>query len=224
VLYDLARTSYATGKTAESREMMERFLGLSPQGPEAEEAKRFLRVVSLEEPSAEAVAAEPEVLAMLQAQPDDVPALMAQAAIQRQRGDAKSAAATYSRVLQNYPDFAPAQKQLAGIYADNPDDLAKAHELATKARRSLPEDADLARTLGEINFQRKDFAGAVQMFQQSARRTPLPPKQLYHLGLAQLETRREADGRQTIERAITEGLEAPLVEEAKRRLAAPAAK
>ena len=161
---------------------------------------------------------------ILQAQPDDVPALMAQAAIHRQRGDAKNAAATYARVLQTYPDFAPAQKRLAAIYAEKPEDLVKAHELATKARRSLPDDADLARTLGEINFQRKDFAGAVQMFQQSARKAPLPPKQLYHLGVAQLETRREADGRQTIERAITEGLEGPLAEEAKRRLAEPAPK
>ena len=121
-------------------------------------------------------------------------------------------------MLQIYPEFAPAQKRLAGIYAENQNDLAKAHELTTKARRTLPDDAELTRTLAEINFQRKDFPAAVQMFQQSARQAPLPAKELYHLGVAQLETKREAEGRQTIERAIAEGLQGPLADEAKRRL------
>jgi tetratricopeptide (TPR) repeat protein len=219
LLYDLARTQYAVGKTADSRDTMQRLVGLSPQAPQAEVAKRFLQMTSLEEPSAEAVAAEADVRGALQAQGDDVPALMAQAAIHRQRGDGKSAAATYARVLQIYPDFAPAQKRLAAIYAETPDDLTKAYELATKARRTLPDDADLTRTLAEINFQRKDFPAAVQMFQQSARKAPLPAKELYHLGIAQLETKREAEGRQTIQRAIAEGLQPPLVDEAHRRLA-----
>ena len=144
---------------------------------------------------------------------------MAQAAIQLQRNDAKTATGTYLQVLRQYPDFAPAQKRLAAIYADNPDDLAKAYDLAMKARKTLSDDPELARTLAELNFKRKEYAYAVQLFQQSAANQPLPPKDLYYLGMAQLQTKQDAKGRETLERALAAGLQDPLAQEARQRLA-----
>jgi tetratricopeptide (TPR) repeat protein len=224
VAYDLARSTYAVGKLPDARRAMERFLELAPDAPQSRDAQRFLRLTALEAPSPEALAAADEVKNVLQSNPDDVPALMVQGAIELQRGDANAAAAAYSRVLQLYPEFAPAQKRLAGIYADSPERASEAYELAQKARRALPDDPDVARALGAINMHRKDFPAAIRLFQQSAAKQPLPAKDLYYLGVAQLETKRDKEGRQTIERALAAGLEGPLAQQAKERLQQPPAK
>ena len=47
------------------------------------------------------------------------------------------------------PDFVPAQKNLAALYAQDPENLAKAFTLATKARAALPDDPALTETLAE---------------------------------------------------------------------------
>jgi len=144
---------------------------------------------------------------------------MAQAAIHVQRNDVKTATDIYLQVLRQYPDFAPAQKRLATIYADDPDDLAKAYDMAMKARKTLPDDPELARILAELNFKRKEFVYAIQLFQQSAANQSLPPKDLYYLGMAQLQTKQDAKGRETLERALAAGLQDPLAQEARQRLA-----
>jgi tetratricopeptide (TPR) repeat protein len=219
ILHDLALTAYALGRAPEARQTMQRSLDAAPTGVQSEDAKRFLAMTALDHPSAEIVAAEPEVQEILKTQPDYAPALMAQAAIQLQRSDAKAATGIYLQVLRQYPDFAPAQKRLAAIYADNPDDLAKAYDLATKARKTLSDDPELALTLAELNFKRKQFAYAIQLFQQSAAKQPLPPEDLCYLGMAQLQTKQEAKGRESLKRALAAGLKDPLAQEARQRLA-----
>jgi tetratricopeptide (TPR) repeat protein len=219
LLHDLALAAYALGKTPEARQTMQRSLDAAPSGAPSEDAKRFLAMTGIDRPSADIAVAEPEVQKILKAQPDYVPALMAQAAILLQRNDAKAATDIYLQVLRHYPDFAPAQKRLAAIYADNPDDLTKAYELAMKARKTLSDDPELARTLGELNFKRKEFAYAIQLFQQSAASQPLPPKDLYYLGMAQLQTKQDPKGRETLERALATGLQDPLAQQARLRLA-----
>ena len=219
VLHDLAMAAYALGKAPEARQAMQHSLDAAPEAAKSEDAKTFLEMAALDRSSPEVVAAEPEVQKILKKQPDYVPALMAQAAIQLQRNDAKAAAGIYSRVLQQYPDFAPAQKRLATIYADNPDELAKAYELATKARKTLTDDPELAGALAEISFKRKEFPYAIQLFQESAGKRPLSAKDLYYLGMAQLQTKQDTKGRETLARALAAGLSDPLAQDAKQRLA-----
>ncbi len=219
ILRDLALSAYALGKVPEARQTMQRSLDAMPSGGQSEDAKQFMSMTALDQPSADPVPAEPEVRQILDKHPDYVPALMAQAAIQLRRNDAKAAANTYLQVLGQYPEFAPAEKHLAAIYAENPDDLAKSYDLAMKARAALPDDPELARTLAEVNFKRKEFRYAIQLFQESARRGPLPAKDLYYLGMAQLQTGDDRNGRGSLQQALTAGLQDPLAQEAKRRLA-----
>ena len=91
--------------------------------------------------------AENEVTKVLSAQPDYVPALMAKGAIRLQKGDTAEASAIYRSILQKWPDFAPAQKRLASIYANEPANAGKAYELASKARRTLVDDPALTKSL-----------------------------------------------------------------------------
>jgi uncharacterized protein HemY len=136
-----------------------------------------------------------------------------------QRGETKPASQIYSDILRRFPDFSPAQKSLAAIYAENPDDLTKAYDLAIKARKTLSDDPELARILAELNFKRKEFAYAIQLYQQSAVNQPLLAKDLYYLGMAQLQTKHDAEGRQTLQRALAAGLQNPLAQEARQQLA-----
>ncbi len=195
-------------------------MNVQPNGAQTEEMKQFLAMTALDGNAAGVVAAQSEVQRILKKEPEYVPALMVQAALQLHQGDTNAAINTYSKVLQKYPDFAPAQKRLATIYAGNPDNQAKAYDLAMKARKTLPDDPELALTLAEISFNRNEFPYAIQLFQQSAAKQPLPAKDLYYLGMAQLQTRQEASGRETLQRALSAGLPNPMADQAKKRLAA----
>ncbi len=116
---DFAWAAYATGKVNEAQEAMRRVAN-GPPGPAKDEAALFLSMTALDSENAIPANADSEVTKTLTAQPDYTPALMARAAIQLQKGDAAQASAIYNAVLQKWPDFAPAQKRLASIYANEP--------------------------------------------------------------------------------------------------------
>jgi uncharacterized protein HemY len=159
--------------------------------------------------------AENEVTKALGAQPDYVPALMAKAVIRLQKGDTAEASAIYNSILQKWPDFAPAQKRLAAIYANEPANANKAYELANKARRSLVDDPDLAKTLGALSFQRKEYARAVQFFQESEAKKALEGKSLFMLGMAHLQLGHKAEAKKILDRALTSGIPDDLAKQVK---------
>jgi tetratricopeptide (TPR) repeat protein len=218
VLHDSAWAAYSMGRVSEARDLMQRAIKASPPPEISEDAKSFLSMTALDQKPKDAAAVEPEVRKLLQADPHYVPALMARASIEMQRGDAKQASATYNEVLQRFPDFAPAQKYLAILYLEDPSALDKAYEFAVKARKTLPSDPELTRTLGEISYQRKEYPRAVQLLQESARTVPLDAKGLYYLGASQLQTKQKPQAKEALERALAAGLQEPLASEAKRLL------
>ena len=56
--------------------------------------------------------------------------------------------------------------------------MAAAYDLVTKARKTLPEDPELAAFLGHLSYQRKEYARAVQLLQESSRKKPLTARSL----------------------------------------------
>src|ERR1043166_1203484 len=219
LLHDLAMTRYALGRVPEARQAMQRSVDLAPSSAQMGEAKQFLKLTAIDKLSPEALTAESEIAEILKTRPDYVPALMTRASIQWQRKDVNAAVSTYTQVLRQYPDFAPAQKYLAMAYVDLPNETDKAYDFAIKARRTLPDDAELAWVLAEISLQRKDFEYAIQVFEQAATKQSLGAKDLYYLGMAQLQIKQDAKGRETLQRAISAGLPDPLAQEVKKRLA-----
>jgi tetratricopeptide (TPR) repeat protein len=145
--------------------------------------------------------------------------LTARAGVEERLGEVQRAIGTYSKILEQFPDFAPAQKHLAALYLKDPSALDKAYEFAIKARRTLSGDPELARTLGEISYRRKEYSRALQLLQESARTTPLDANGLYYLGMSYLEAKQKPQAREALERALATGLQEPLASEAKRLLA-----
>ena len=215
VARDFAWAAYSTGKTNEAQEAIRRVANGPAASPERAEAALFLSMAALDSGDTIPGNAENEVTKALAAQPDYVPALMAKADIRLQKGDTQEASAIYNSILQKWPDFAPAQKRLASIYATEPANAAKAYELAIKARRSLADDPDLAKTLGAVSFQRKEYARAVQFLQESDAKKPLEGKSLFMLGMAHLQLKHKTEAKKILDRALTAGISEDLAKQAK---------
>jgi len=218
-LYDLAWAAYSVGKVNEARDAMQKVLTNNPDPTQAADANKFLALIALEGKSKELIAAESEVQNDLKSDPNYVPALMAQAALLAQRGQAKPAAETYTDILRRLPDFAPAQKRLAALYAQDPSTFAPAYDLATKARKTFPDDPELSELLGRLSYEKKEYPRAVQLFQESARKRPLDANSLFYLGMSQLQARQTAEARGALNQALAGGLQEPLAAEAKQALA-----
>jgi tetratricopeptide (TPR) repeat protein len=219
VLHDLAWAAYSLGKINEARDAMQRVLTNNPDSTQAGDAKEFLALAALDENPKQVMAADSQVKKVLKSRPDYVPALMAQAAIDAQRGQAKQASEIYEEILRRMPDFAPAQKRLASLDAQDPSTIAVAYDLATKARKALPDDPELAELLGRLSYEKKEYPRAIQLLQETARKRPLDADSLFYLGMSQLQARQKTEGRGALDQALAGGLQEPLASEAKRALA-----
>jgi tetratricopeptide (TPR) repeat protein len=219
VLHDLALAAYSLGKLGEAREIMQKASASRSNFPEAADARRFLLLTPLDENPKNVLAAENEIKEALQTNPQYLPALMAQGALDEQRGQVKPAAEIYTGILRQSPDFAPAQKRLAALYALEPSTAAAAYDLATKARKTLPEDAELAELLGRLSYQKKEYQRAIQLLQESARKRTLSPNSLFYLGMSQLQAKQTNEARNVLNQALIGGLQEPFASEARHALA-----
>jgi tetratricopeptide (TPR) repeat protein len=218
ILHDLAWAAYSLGKVNEARNLMQKALTTVPDSPQAPDARNFLALTALDENPSELIAAEIEVQKELRSNPEYVPALMAQAALLAQRGQVKPATEMYIDILRRLPDFAPGQKGLAMLYAQDPSQVAAAYDLATKARKTLPDDPELSELLGRLSYEKKEYPRAIQLLQESARKRPLSASSLFYLGMAQLQVRQKAEAREVLDQALVAGLQEPLATEAKHAL------
>ena len=193
-------------------------LTAAPDSGQSSDAKLFLAMTALDEEGTRLVAPESEIERALKTNPNYVPALMAQAGILLKRGESKAAATTYTEVLRRLPDFAPAQKRLAALYLEIPEKRDEAYDLAAKARRTLPDDPELAQVLAELSYERKEFAYAVQLLRQSATKRPLDAKYLYYLGMSHLKAKDKIQSREALDQALAAGLQDPLASDARRAI------
>jgi predicted Zn-dependent protease len=219
LLCDLGEALYSTGRVRAAEEAIRNALAADSGFSRATMARQFLELVALSEDPAKAASSSAEIERALKANPASVPALMAKGALSEQRSDPAGAMQCYEEALQHHPDFAPAQKRLAVLYTSNRKDNQKAYELATKARQSFPDDAEVAKAFGVALLRQGNFSRASSLLQESARRRTDDGELMYYLARAQLELKRSADSRQTFERALKLGLAKDLAEDARRTLA-----
>ena len=219
-LYDFAWAAYSQGKIAEAQSAMQRVAKAAPPGsPEAGDAGTFLGMIDLESNTNDLAAGESQISKLLEATPGYVPALMARARLRVSRGDKKGAEGDYETVLAHFPDFSLAQKDLASLYLQDPDNEARAYDLASKAHNALPDDPDVSAVLGDISYLRKEYSYAAQLLEESAAIRPLDTQSLYDLGMALWEMKNKPESRQTLEQAVSAGLAEPQLSEANRVLA-----
>jgi predicted Zn-dependent protease len=191
---------------------------MAPKSFEAEDARMFLKFSAFEANPTLSLPAEGEIASVLKRRPDYLPASMAKAIAEAQNGRTEVAIQDFEQILRGYPDFPLAQKHLAKLYFNDPTRDETTFKLADKAHESLPDDPEIASILAQTNYRRKDYGRAVQLLQETARRKPLDGRELFILGMSQLQTSNRAAGRETLEKAVAAALEEPLATEAKRAL------
>ena len=144
---------------------------------------------------------------------------MVMAVVAEQKPDVAAAKQTYEKILARYPEFSPAQKRLAILYASNPGDGQKALDAATKARQAFPDDAELAKAFGIIVYRQGDFARAASLLRESAGKLDRDSELMYYLGMAQFRLNKRAESKQTLQRALELGLKDELAADARKNLA-----
>ena len=219
VLYDLGEAFYSVGRVPDARIAVQNALQTGAPFSRTDEAKRFLAMTDLADKPAQVLAAQSQVGEILKSAPDYVPALMVKAAIAEQKSDLAMAGRTCEDVLNRYPDFAPAQKQLAILYAKDPNNDAKAYPLAVKARAAFPGDPEVAGALGIIVYRQGDYSRAANLLQESARQRNGDAELLYYLGMAQYHLKNRAESKTALQKALDLNLSGTPAVEAKRILA-----
>ena len=99
-------------------------------------------------------------------------------------GQPAEARISYDQVLKIEPDNAIALNNLAYMIAETGGDLDQALTLAQRAKQKLPQDLNIADTLGWIYIKKNLSDSAIEIFRDLTTKNPANPTYRYHLGMA----------------------------------------
>jgi tetratricopeptide (TPR) repeat protein len=221
--YDLARAYYQVGKIPQATETLQAVLRDSASFAGRDDAKRLASMIEAGQSPAQAEAALPVARKILDADPHYIPALMITALAREQEGDPSGAAQLYEKILAVDPFFAPASLRLSTLYVQIGGNDQRAYVLASAALDTLPDDPQLARILGILDYRRGEYAEAVLSLHKSLRQKPDDPEILYYLGLSHYGLKENAEGKAELQRALDLHLSDSETAAAKQMIADPSA-
>ena len=138
----------------------------------------------------------------LETQPGQPAALMLWSIAQQMKGAQAKAREGYEKILEENPTFAPAANNLAWMLAEEGQDLQRAQVLAQAARDAVPEDPQIADTLGWVLYKQGAYPRAEAMFKEAAQKMQDSAEVLYHLGMAQEKMGRSTEARVSLARSL----------------------
>jgi len=205
LLWDFAWALYSVGRIDEARDRMRQVLNLTSSPTNVAPARQFLDLTGLAlNPESDPQAAT-TVQAALKVQPDYLPALVALAAVQAQKGD-KEVRQSYEKILARYPQFSPALKALVTLPDDSSPD-AKSYEWAKKARKLFPGDPQVAKAVGRLLYKRGEFAAAATPLQEAVRTLKDDAEAHYYLGMTRHKLGNQQQAKLDLQRASALGLQ-----------------
>src|SRR6516225_1667651 len=209
---------YMMGEEGPARLALQKAADATADFPGKDEARQRLALLAIDV-GAKNPGVRTELENYLRKQPNDPAALMRLAQIQQRDGAVDQAVKTYEKVVADNPLYAPATRQLALLYGQLSTDSAKAYELVTKARQAYPDDPDIAKTLGILNYRRGYYPQAVELLKQAIATRKDDPELLYYLGEVHRQLKQYTECKDELERALTLNLSAGLANDAKGALA-----
>ena len=218
LFFDLAQADFAVGKVSEAQSALKNSGALNPPPALAAQIQQMLGLVEALAASSPAVDAT-KLADLLKTSPDYLPALAVQAAAAERAGEVGNAVASYEKILTHYPDFAPAKKALALLYAPDPAKRDRAYELAIQARNFYTDDLPLTKATGIILFAKGDYLRASGLLKQCSARLEKDPELFYYLGAAQFQSKDRVASKTSLQRALALNLTGKLAESARQMLA-----
>jgi tetratricopeptide (TPR) repeat protein len=216
IQYHLAMAHYMLGDEAAARTALQKAVTLPSAFPQKEEAQQRLTILTMDTqpPTGDARAT---LDAFLRQQPKD-PAALTRLARLQVKGSADQAIDTYQKALDANPSFAPALRDLALIYSTRTADASKAFDVAAKARQAYPDDAELAKTFGILNFKRGLYPQAAELLNQAAGSLRDDADIQFYLGKSYQQLKRWNECKPALERALALNLPAASREDAQKQL------
>lgn len=193
----LAKAYYEKGETNSVEKALLRSIELDPMHREP-----YLLLARLYVQRNEHKQAIERLKGVIARDPRDVPALMLLGMIYNQLNNFTAAREMYEKALAVNPRFSPAINNLAYLYSEHFNQLAKAFDMAQRARILMPWDPSTADTLGWILFKREEYPWALSLLQESGDKLLSQPEVSYHLGMAQYMMGFETQARLSLERAV----------------------
>ena len=198
---------YMLGDEAAARTALQKAVQLPSAFPQKEEAQQRLAILTMDTQDLNRRRAR-DPGRLLRQQPKDPAALTRLARLQVREGSADQAIATYQKAIDANPLFAPALRDLALVYSTRAADASKAFDMAAKARQAYPDDAELAKTFGILNFKRGLYPQSAELLNQAAgSRRNDADIQLY-LGKSYQQLKRWDECKSALERALALNLPA----------------
>ena len=217
--YNYARAAYSLGKVSAAQSALTAAAAGNLPANARAEAKRLADFIALSENPVAAGNAATQIADVLKSEPDYVPALVALAKAKEQAGDSAAAAAACEKALAKFPEFAPAERELAILFSTDKTKTQSAYTHAMKARDSYPNDLPLARATALIIFQQGEFSRAAGLLADCAAKSPNDAEIFYYLGAAQLKLNQPAKAKATLQQALNLKLAGPLADSARQLLA-----
>jgi tetratricopeptide (TPR) repeat protein len=141
------------------------------------------------------------------------------AQIQQRDGALDQAVRTYEKLVADNPLYAPATHQLALLYGQLSTDSGQAYDLVTKARQAYPDDPDIAKMLGILNYRRAYYPQSLELLKEAAAKRKDDPQVVYYLGEVYHQLKQYEECKETLQRALSLNLSSTLADDARRALA-----
>jgi tetratricopeptide (TPR) repeat protein len=219
IQYHLAMAHYMLGEEVPARIALKKAADANTDFSEKNEARQRLALLTIDSRTADA-GVRTELANYLKDKPNDPEALLRLAQVQEQDGVVDQAVKTYEKIVDGNPLFAPATRRLAILYSQRLPNERKTYDLITKVREAYPDDPEIAKALGILNYRRSNSPQfAVELLKEAAAKRNDDPEIFYYLGRSYHELKQWDECKGALERAVSLDLPPNLATEAKSTLA-----
>jgi tetratricopeptide (TPR) repeat protein len=204
--YDLGRSYYSEGNVPDSEAQMKAALNAGTAFKQSGETVQFVQMLDFAADPRKAVQAKAAIGNYLEAHPDEPAALMASAAVHEEIGDKDAAKKEYAKVLARLPDFTPAKRSMAILFAASGEDDKTAFDFAVKARAAFPDDPAVAQALGIINYRRGDYFNAKNLLADALLERGDDPDLNFYFGMTEVNLKETSTAKKALQKALDEKL------------------
>ena len=140
---------------------------------------------------------------LLKKDPNSVAGNMGLGMTYEAQGNFNKAKERYTRALQIDPNLPAAANNIAWLLASEEGaDLGEALRLAMQAKQALPEQPQIADTLGWVHYKRNSYALAITQFRQALEFSPDDSVIQYHMALALYGNKEKQKAVASLEKAL----------------------